>query len=81
MNKEFSNTIGRNAKWHKLSGERDFPGGPVVKTRASTAGGTGLIPGWGTKILLCGVWPKKTKTKTNKNNTTRTTKFSGEKFS
>ena len=28
----------------------DFPGGPVVKTCASTAGGAGLIPGQGAKI-------------------------------
>ena len=30
--------------------DRDFPGGPVVKTIYSTAGGTGSIPGWETKI-------------------------------
>ena len=29
----------------------DFPGGPEVKTCASTAGGTRSICGWGTKIL------------------------------
>ena len=29
---------------------RDFPGGPVVKTLPSNAGGVGSIPGWGTKI-------------------------------
>ena len=29
----------------------DFPGGPVVKAHASTAGGAGSIPGRGTKIL------------------------------
>ena len=28
----------------------DFPGGPVVKTPPSTAGGAGLIPGWESKI-------------------------------
>ena len=28
----------------------DFPGGSVVKTHVSIAGGEGLIPGWGTKI-------------------------------
>ena len=33
-------------RWHK-----DFPGSSVVKTCTSTAGGTGLIPGQGTKIL------------------------------
>ena len=29
---------------------RDFPGSPVVKTPHFTAGGTGSIPGQGTKI-------------------------------
>ena len=29
---------------------RDFPGGPVVKTSPSNAGGAGLIPGQGAKI-------------------------------
>ena len=28
----------------------DFPGGPVVKTSPSNAGGVGLIPGQGAKI-------------------------------
>ena len=28
----------------------DFPGGPVVKTSPSKAGGAGSIPGQGTKI-------------------------------
>ena len=28
---------------------RDFPGGPVVKTPHTNAGGTGLIPGQGSK--------------------------------
>ena len=28
-----------------------FPGGPVVKNLTSNAGDSGLIPGWGTKIL------------------------------
>ena len=32
------------------SSHGDFPGGPVVKTCASTAGGVGSIAGWGTKI-------------------------------
>ena len=32
------------------SGHRDFPGGPVVKTPPSGAGGVGLIPGGGAKI-------------------------------
>ena len=30
--------------------ERDFPGGPVVKTSPSNAGGASLIPGQGAKI-------------------------------
>ena len=30
---------------------RDFPGGPVDKTSPSNAGGAGLNPGWGAKIL------------------------------
>ena len=32
-------------KQRKTSGERDFPGDPVIKIRASSVGGTGLIPG------------------------------------
>ena len=36
---------------------RDFPGGPVVKTSPSSAGGACLIPGWGAKILHAS-WPK-----------------------
>ena len=28
-----------------------FPGGPVVKSQPSNAGGMSLIPGWGAKIL------------------------------
>ena len=42
--------------------KRDFPGGPVVKT--PNAGGTGLTPGWGTKIpnpICHTAWPKKLK--------------------
>ena len=34
---------------------RDFPGGPVLRLLASTAGGEGLIPGQGTKVLYA-VW-------------------------
>ena len=33
----------RTSKW-------DFPGGPVVKTLPSNAGGVGSIPGWEAKI-------------------------------
>ena len=36
---------------------RDFPGGPVVKTLPSNAGGAGPIPGWGAKIPHA-LWPK-----------------------
>ena len=35
----------------------DFPGGPVVKTSPSNAGGVGLIPGRGAKIPHAS-WPK-----------------------
>ena len=34
----------------KKTGNRDFPGGPVVKNLPSNAGDTGSIPGWETKI-------------------------------
>ena len=36
---------------------RDFPGGPVVQTLPSNAGGAGSIPGWGAKIPHAS-WPK-----------------------
>ena len=35
----------------------DFPGGPVVKTSPSKAGGAGSIPGGGAKIPHAS-WPK-----------------------
>ena len=35
----------------KKSQEGDFPVGPVAKTWPSSAGGAGLIPGWGAKRL------------------------------
>ena len=35
----------KNKKWKK----RQFPSGPGVRLHTSTAGGMGLIPGWGTK--------------------------------
>ena len=47
----------------------DFPGGPVVKTLPSNAGGMGPIPGWGTKIphaVGCGQKLKKKKKKKEK---------------
>ena len=36
----------------------DFPGGPVLKTPSVTTAGTGLIPGWRTKILHT-TWSRK----------------------
>ena len=42
---------------------RDFPGGPVVKTSPSNAGGAGSIPGRGAKIPR-DLWPKKPKHET-----------------
>ena len=36
---------------------RDFPGGPVIKTSPSIAGGVGSIPGRGAKIPHAS-WPK-----------------------
>ena len=36
---------------------RDFPGGPVVETSPSSAGGAGSIPGQGAKIPHAS-WPK-----------------------
>ena len=41
----------------------DFPGGPMVKTSPSSAGGVCLIPGWGTKIPRT-PWPKTKQNKT-----------------
>ena len=36
---------------------RDFPGGPVVKTSPSKAGGAGSNPGWEGKLPHAS-WPK-----------------------
>ena len=47
----------------KNSYSRDFPGGLVVKTRASTAKGMGLIPGQGTNILHATWYGQKKKKK------------------
>ena len=41
----------------------DFPGGPVVKTLPSNAGGTGSIPVWGAKIPHA-FWPRNQNIKT-----------------
>ena len=45
-------------RWGTL---RAFLGGPVFKTRASTAGGVRLIPDWGTKLISHATQPKKKK--------------------
>ena len=42
--------LGEESSIHKNWEDRDFPGTSVVKTLPSNAGGTGSIPGWGTKI-------------------------------
>ena len=38
------------------------PDGPVVKTSPSSAGGVGLIPGWGTEISHAMYWGQQNKT-------------------
>ena len=43
--------------------KEDFPGGPVVKTLPSNAGGVGSIPGCGPKVSYA-LGPKKPKRKT-----------------
>ena len=46
----------------KTQGARDLPDGPVVEIHASTAGGMGSVPVWGTKLSTCClVWQKKKK--------------------
>ena len=37
--------------------KEDFPGGPVVKTLPSNAGGVGSIPGHAAKVPYA-LWPK-----------------------
>ena len=47
----------------------ELPGGPVVKTLPSNAGGVGLIPGWGDGIpQASGPKDQNIKTKQNKKN-------------
>ena len=46
-----------------LHDDRTSPGGPVVKTSPSNAGGVGSIPGWGAKIPYASL-AKKTKLET-----------------
>ena len=39
------------SQYHHLKiSDRDFPGGPVVKTSPFNARGAGLIPGWGAML-------------------------------
>ena len=45
----------------------DFPGGPVVKTSPSNAGGVGSIPGRGAKVPHVS-WPKEKETKNRTKN-------------
>ena len=39
------------------------PNGPVVKTPPSSAGGVGLIPGWGTEVSHAMYWGQQNKAK------------------
>ena len=48
---------------------QDFPGGPGVDSALPNAGGTGSIPGWGTRILDA-TWYGKKNFLINKNNKT-----------
>ena len=51
----------------------DFPGGPVVEALPSSAGGVGLIPGWGAKDPTC-ITGQKTKTQNGGNIVTNSIK-------
>ena len=51
---------------YKTEKEREFPGGPVVRTHALTANDSGLIPGLGTKILQTAWCCQKKKKKSHK---------------
>ena len=44
---------GKKKKKSILLKMETFPGGPVVKILPSNAGGTGSVPGWGSKIPPC----------------------------
>ena len=48
--------LGSLKKWQK-----DFPGGPMAKTCASSVDNTGSIPGWGTKNLCAVQYDQKKK--------------------
>ena len=60
--------MGFESIWTQGSSTRrkpqDFPGGPVVKTSLSNAGGVGSIPGQEAKIPHA-LWQKQNKTKQN----------------
>ena len=58
MERSFSMTINVH---HSKTMVRNFPGGSVVKTSPSNAGGMGSMPGWGAKIPHA-LGPKKNKT-------------------
>ena len=49
--------LGSERTFYIKKPERDFPGGPVVKTLPSNAGGAGSIPGQGAKLPHA-LWPK-----------------------
>ena len=56
---------------HIKSVDRDFSGGPVIRTSPSIAGGAGLIPGWGSHMPRC----QKSKTYNRSNNITNSIKI------
>ena len=53
LNGMISTSLAEKVTLDQTSGRAfwEFPGGPVVRTRAFTAEGTGSIPGRGTRIL------------------------------
>ena len=57
-----------------LKQHKDLPGGPGVKNPACSAGGVGLIPGWGTKSPHAtgqvSPWAQTTKTQCSQTNKT-----------
>ena len=58
MKLETRTTIVRNVfNTLKSNCSQDFPGGPIVKTSPSSAGGLSLISGWGAEIPHA-LWPK-----------------------
>ena len=51
---KYLNIIGKSRKlenrFKTIENHWDFPGGPVVKDMPGNSGGTGSVPGWGSKI-------------------------------